>query len=123
MNQIDKLLENYAPGDPSNKPDVLKQIKEIEAERAKMIEEHQRNNANGKIILNQNGNNIELNNQQIVQLLQQQQEKLQELTKILHEKDMIIQKLQNDLQNNVNMNNKINKLIDYFEKDKKLELS
>ena len=27
MNKIDKLLENYAPGDPSNKPDVLKQIK------------------------------------------------------------------------------------------------
>jgi glycosyltransferase involved in cell wall biosynthesis len=123
MNQIDKLLENYAPGDPSNKPDVLKQIKEIEAERAKMIEEHQKNNGNGKIILNQNGNNIELNNQQIVQLLQQQQEKLQELTKLLQEKDVIIQKLQNDLQNNVNMNNKINKLIDYFEKDKKLELS
>ena len=82
-----------------------------------------KNNGNGKIILNQNGNNIELNNQQIVQLLQQQQEKLQELTKILQEKDVIIQKLQNDLQNNANMNNKINKLIDYFEKDKKLELS
>ena len=88
-----------------------------------MIEEHQKNNTNGKIILNQNGNNIELNNQQIVQLLQQQQEKLQEFTRILQEKDLIIEKLQNDLQNNVNMNNKINKLIDYFEKDKKLELS
>ena len=33
MEIIDKLLENYKPGDPSNKPDVLKQIKEIEEER------------------------------------------------------------------------------------------
>ena len=73
MNQIDKLLENYAPGDPSNKPDVLKQIKEIEEKRKKMLEDSK--NDSGKIILNQNGNHIELNNQQIVQIMQQQQQK------------------------------------------------
>ena len=29
MNVIDGLLQNYKPGDPENKPDVLKQIKEM----------------------------------------------------------------------------------------------
>lgn len=36
MEDIDPLLETYAPGDPSMKPDVLKQMKEIEEQRAKM---------------------------------------------------------------------------------------
>ena len=36
MNNIDDLLKDYKPGDPSNKPDVLKQIKEIEEERKQM---------------------------------------------------------------------------------------
>ena len=33
MNKIDSLLEKYEPGEPKNKPDVLKQIKEIEEEK------------------------------------------------------------------------------------------
>jgi glycosyltransferase involved in cell wall biosynthesis len=37
MEDIDPLLETYAPGDPSMKPDVLKQMKEIEEQRAKMV--------------------------------------------------------------------------------------
>lgn len=85
MEIIDKLLENYKPGDPSNKPDVLKQIKEIEEERKKMIA--QQNNGNGQIILNQDGKQIALNNQQIVQIMQKQQEQIKDLTNILVEKD------------------------------------
>ena len=30
MNEIDKLLINYKPGEPEMKPDVLKQIAEME---------------------------------------------------------------------------------------------
>jgi len=41
MNKIDNLLENYQPGRPENKPDVLKQMKEITDRRQKMMEEHQ----------------------------------------------------------------------------------
>lgn len=36
MNQIDNLLAKYEPGEPKMKPDVLKQIKEIEMERSRM---------------------------------------------------------------------------------------
>ena len=97
METIDELLKTYAPGDPINKPDVLKQIKEIEEERRKMAA--QQSNQNGKIILNQNGNHIELNNEQIVQIMQKQQEQLQHLSKILTEKDKLIENLSNQLNN------------------------
>jgi hypothetical protein len=38
MEEVDKLLENYEPGEPKMKPDVLVQIKEIEAKREKMLQ-------------------------------------------------------------------------------------
>jgi glycosyltransferase involved in cell wall biosynthesis len=41
MKDIDNLLANYAPGDPSMKPDVLVQMKEIEKERDKIMREAQ----------------------------------------------------------------------------------
>ncbi|AET72936.1 glycosyl transferase [Phaeocystis globosa virus 12T] len=85
---IDGLLQNYEPGEAKNKPDVLKQMKEIEDERRKINEnQKQKQGEEGKIILNQNGQNIELNNQQIVQIMQKQQEQLQILTKTLEAKD------------------------------------
>jgi len=98
METIDELLKTYSPGDPINKPDVLKQIKEIEEERRKMAE--QQGKQNGKIILNQNGNHIELNNEQIVQIMQKQQEQLQHLSKLLTEKDKLIENLSNQINNN-----------------------
>tara|TARA_B100000035_G_scaffold315466_1_gene336601 strand:- start:1833 stop:2987 length:1155 start_codon:yes stop_codon:yes gene_type:complete len=98
METIDELLKTYSPGDPINKPDVLKQIKEIEEERRKMAE--QQGKQNGKIILNQNGNHIELNNEQIVQIMQKQQEQLQYLSKVLTEKDKLIENLSNQINNN-----------------------
>tara|TARA_A100001015_G_scaffold18095_1_gene21003 strand:- start:10564 stop:11781 length:1218 start_codon:yes stop_codon:yes gene_type:complete len=106
MNTIDGLLQNYKPGDPENKPDVLKQIKEIEEERKKMIQQQQQ--GNGKIILNQNGQQVELNNQQIVQIMQQQQEQLQKLSQLLQEKDKIIEKLENNNNGFININNNVN---------------
>lgn len=42
MNDIDELLEFYELGDPKHKPDVLKQIKEVQKKREKMIEEHKK---------------------------------------------------------------------------------
>ena len=110
METIDNLLKNYSPGDPINKPDVLKQIKEIEEERKKMMQ--QQSNQNGKIILNQNGQHIELNNQQIVQIMQKQQEQLQSLSNSLMEKDRIIENLNNKLNSNNNTNNSNNSFIE-----------
>jgi hypothetical protein len=96
MEKIDNLLKNYEPGDPSNKPDVLKQMVEIDEERKKMM---QQNNGQGQIILNQDGKEIALNNQQIVQIIQSQQEQLQKFEKILVEKDTLIKHLITELHN------------------------
>ena len=40
MEDIDKILENYQPGKPENKPDVAKQLTEIKANREIMMKEH-----------------------------------------------------------------------------------
>ena len=115
--EIDELLNNYEPGNPSNKPDVLKQMKEIEERRKKMLEDSK--NESGKIILNQNGNHIELNNQQIVQIMQQQQQKIDELNKIIREKDITIKNFTNNNNNNIDNDNdnfnKLNNNINYKE--------
>ena len=108
MNRIESLLEKYEPGDPVNKPDVLKQIKEIEEERKKMME----NNSGGKIVLNQDGEHIELNNEQIVDILKKQQEHIKELIYAHKEKDKYIEILQNkntvESSNNISSNNNNN---------------
>ena len=98
MYEIENLLKNYEPGEPKNKPDVLKQIKEIEEERKKMALAQQNNSNNGgKIVINQDGKNIELNNNQIVEILQKQQQQLQIFSKLLQEKDSIINNLNSDI--------------------------
>ena len=51
----------------------------------------------GKIMLNRNGQNIELNNEQIVEIMKKQQEQLQEFSKILKEKDKKIKELEEEL--------------------------
>jgi glycosyltransferase involved in cell wall biosynthesis len=40
MEDIDKLLDNYEPGKPENKPDVTKQLMEIKATRENMLKNH-----------------------------------------------------------------------------------
>jgi glycosyltransferase involved in cell wall biosynthesis len=40
MEDIDKLLDNYEPGKPENKPDVTKQLTEIKSNRENMIKDH-----------------------------------------------------------------------------------
>jgi len=96
MEKIDSLLKDYKPGDPSNKPDVLKQLIEIEQERKKIMNQGQ---GQGQIILNQDGKEIPLNNQQIVQIIQSQQEQLQNFEKVLLEKDNLIKQLIGELHN------------------------
>ena len=97
MNTIDTLLRDYQPGDPSNKPDVLAQMVEIEVERKKLLQAQ--GQGQGQIILNQDGKEIPLNNQQIVQIIQSQQQQLQNFEKILVEKDNLIKQLICELHN------------------------
>jgi len=82
MRDIDGLLENYEPGDPKMKPDVLLQIKEIEAKRDQMVkDEMAKMQGGGQIMLQQPGQPpAALNNQQVVELIQQQQQHIQQLT-------------------------------------------
>ena len=109
MNKIDKLLENYEPGEPKMKPDVLAQIKTIEAERAEMLkkaqEEAAAKNATGPIVLQRPGEEPkELSQQEVVGIIQQQQghigvlsNKIQELEKIVVEIQMQLIEAQNEL--------------------------
>jgi len=99
MNDIDPLLEKYEPGDPKMKPDVLKQIKEIEEKREEMIkEEMAKQQASGQIMLQQPGKPpIALNNQQIVEMIQQQQVQLQQLAQKCEDSDKIVSTLQKQL--------------------------
>jgi glycosyltransferase involved in cell wall biosynthesis len=41
VHDMNTLLENYEPGRPENKPEILKQIKIVDEERAKRMKEHQ----------------------------------------------------------------------------------
>jgi len=91
-NRIVGLLKKYEPGLPSMKPDVLKQIVEIEAQRKE--EFNKRQNMPPTIVLQQpNGPPMPLTIEQVVQLLRQQQEQIQYLAELLKGKDDEIQLL------------------------------
>lgn len=97
MEHIDGLLNQYDFGKPEMKPDVLEQIKEIEATRAKQIEEIKKKQMeNGPIVLQKDGQDIQLNNGQVVEIIKTQQtqikefiqnkEQMERFTKLLQEK-------------------------------------
>ena len=74
MNQVDEQLKFYEPGHPRMKPDVLKQIQEIDKQRAEL----EANNV--KIQLQQpDGTFKELNNKDIVELLNKLQREKEEM--------------------------------------------
>ena len=79
MTDIETLLEKYAPGEPKMKPDVLKQIQEMEVERAKMMAQ---NNPVGQqqLVMNRGDGSppVALTNEQIIQIIQDQQAKIKE---------------------------------------------
>ena len=76
MDDIDPLLEKYEPGNPKMKPDVLKQIAEIERDREKMMQEEIAKN--GQIMLNQPGKPpVPMTMPQIAELLTKQNEQIQ----------------------------------------------
>ena len=61
LEDVDKLLEEYEPGDPKNKPDVLKQLSEIKIKREtiakqKLKEQMDYNNIMSKLNTNNAGN-------------------------------------------------------------------
>ena len=98
MNEIEELLVNYKPGDPSMKPDVIKQISEIEEKRRQMSNN---NNNNCSIVLQQDGKEpIQLTQEQVLQHLNEQNNKMQEIVEILKQRDKTISTLQEQLKCN-----------------------
>jgi glycosyltransferase involved in cell wall biosynthesis len=100
MNKIDKLLEGYEPGLPKMKPDVLAQIKVIEAERAVMVKKLQQEqaNANAPIILQRPGEEPhQLTSHDAVNIMQQQQKHIVDLTEKIKELERMVVQLQTQL--------------------------
>ncbi len=79
---VDLLLENYSPGDPSMKPDVLKQMLIMEETRRKKAEENA-GKANQQITIQREGQpTTNLNMQQAAELLKQQQGQMQHMKEV-----------------------------------------
>ena len=104
MNQIEVKLKDYEPGRPSMKPDVLKQMIEIEASRKieeeKMRAMHLANGGSGdggKIMINMNGEHKVLSMPEVANLLQQQHNHINHLAQLLEGKDIEISVLRNEL--------------------------
>jgi len=102
MKHIDKLLANYEPGEAKMKPDVLAQIKVIEAERAEMMrkaqEEVAAKNAVGPIVIQRPGEEPkELTQQEVVQIMQQQHAHINMLTAKIGELEQIVVQVQTQL--------------------------
>jgi glycosyltransferase involved in cell wall biosynthesis len=110
MNQIEVNLKDYEPGRPSMKPDVLKQMIEIEASRKieeeKMRAMHLANGGGGggggggdggKIMINMNGEVKILSMPDVANLLQQQHNHINHLAQLLDGKDIEISVLRKEL--------------------------
>ena len=72
LQKIDDILEKYKPGDPIMKPDVLKQMKEIEKQREQM-----KANSMQITIQDGSGNQRPLSMAEIAELLKKQQAEIQ----------------------------------------------
>ena len=112
LEDIDKILATYEPGDPKMKPDVLIQTKKIEEERQKMIAEHMKNNpqpaAVPGIMVQEPGKLPRmLNPEEILKLIQTQQQEIQMLTTRNKElEDMLVDLQQQILKKDNSVNNK-----------------
>jgi glycosyltransferase involved in cell wall biosynthesis len=83
LNDIDKLLLKYEPGLPKMKPDVLKQIKEIDESRAQMMQKH---NVGGQIMIHQQGKEpVGLSLQEVADLLRNQSDEILKMQNYIKE--------------------------------------
>ena len=109
LHDIDELLENYDPGLPKMKPDVLVQIEKIKKERAIAIEKQQ----NGPVMF-EPGNGkppIQLNNQQLVNIIKELQNangKLQQENQLIQNGYNHLQHVIKTMENFINETNKKN---------------
>ena len=84
LNEIEQVLENYKPGSPENKPDVIENIKMIEQERKKM------ENTTPTITIQKEGEpSRQMTAQEIIGTLQAQQQKIKELQNLEYNIELI----------------------------------
>lgn len=77
MTDIDSMLQQYKPGEPNMKPDVIKQMKEMDQERAKIAQQQQQGTP--QLMMQRDGQPpVALTNDQVIQLITDQQNKLKE---------------------------------------------
>jgi len=97
MKEIDGLLANYEPGLPKMKPDVLKQIKQIEEDREKMIQEEMNKINNQPITLQRPGQDpVQLTNVEVVNIINTQQEQIRQLQEQIQKQNPNIQQIDNN---------------------------
>jgi len=110
MEDIDPLLEKYEPGNPSMKPDVIKQIAQIEKDRDKMIQEEMAKS--GQIMLNQPGKPpVPMTIPQIAEMLTNQGEMLSKQGEMLSKQDEQIHAYERRIAELENINRNLQKLI------------
>jgi hypothetical protein len=99
MHEIDERLKAYQAGDPSMKPDVLKQIKEIDETREKQRQESMaKGGAPLSIMIQQEGKPPqELNAEQIIDILQNQQKMMEQQNQHIKKQEEHIGSLQEQL--------------------------
>ena len=119
MNDIDELLKKYEPGEPKMKPDVLIQIKQIELEREKMVNDSnaEMNKNAPRIMMERPGQPpISLSIEDVVNLLKQQQGHIEFTTRRVQELETSLQSLQmlllNKSRENMNLQKEIVELKD-----------
>ena len=98
MEEISELLVDYEPGEPKNKPEVLRQTAAIKARRAKMEEEMKKKALeNAKIMVNnQDGTRRELKNGEIIELLQKNQAEINRLNQYIKDNEVSVTINQSD---------------------------
>jgi glycosyltransferase involved in cell wall biosynthesis len=83
INKMHNILLKYKPGEPSMKPDVLLQIKQIEIKRNLMEQEQQQQHKNQIMIMQPDGTKLVLTNEQVYQILMEQQKVINEQNKVI----------------------------------------
>uniref|UniRef100_A0A6C0CPF9 Glycosyltransferase 2-like domain-containing protein n=1 Tax=viral metagenome TaxID=1070528 RepID=A0A6C0CPF9_9ZZZZ len=133
MEDIEALLKDYEPGRPSMKPDVLKQIIEIEEKRRKDAEAMaSRLASQGQVLIQQgNGPPQMLSTEQVVGLLQQQQgalqnagQQMQQMGATIQQKDYLIKLMQDKIKTLQEKLNEYKEMVKFHESvEKKAGLS
>tara|TARA_Y100000996_G_scaffold178385_1_gene139266 strand:+ start:41 stop:1201 length:1161 start_codon:yes stop_codon:yes gene_type:complete len=103
LEDIDDALANYEPGCPEMKPDVMKQIEKMEADRERELESMKNGNGDSGIVIQQPGQEPRtLSQAEALQLMQQQQQAINELNERLQAKEQECVKLRLGIMEQIN---------------------